>query len=678
MLGRHSTFTVAKQSLCKPKPRLLPLCVLLAGLNLSSFQAWGADDAKDDLMSMPLEQLLDMEVYGASKYAQKTSEAPASVTIITASDIRNYGYRTLADILKSIRSLHVTNDHNYGYVGVRGFSPPGDFNSRVLFLIDGYRAHDNIYSQGMIGNELLIDLDLIERVEFIPGPGSSIYGSNALFGVVNIITKSGEALRGTHASVEIGSDQSRGLRASYGTQFGNGANWAFSASRFTTQGQDFFFPEYDTAASNNGLAKGLDGESNYRLYSKLDYSGFTLSAAHVWRDKEVPTAPFGATFGVQGTHTIDRQTTFDLRHTGETSVGTLISHVYLADYAYNGIYVLNKSGSNANDDTGKGSWWGADLRLLNTSLKNHKLVVGMEFENDFRQIQKNFDRNPDILNSDEKNQAKQIGLYLQDEIHVSDKLILSAGVRHDRHSEFGGITNPRLGVIYLPKPDIAIKALYGSAYRTPNVNERFFQDNKSQIANPNLNPEKIKTYELAYEQHLPEQSKLTASWFRYRASDLIALTSDPAGGLDKYDNLRSSEATGLEFGIDKIWNNKMYSRISYTHQRARDIASGMLLHNSPEDLAKLNFTAPFWEDKLQLGFESQYVGERKTKLATVGSYHVENLIFQAPNLLKGGNVSLGIYNLLDAKYADPAGPEHEQDALPQARRSFRLKTEYKF
>jgi iron complex outermembrane receptor protein len=657
--------------------RRLYFCTLLAALNFFSSPALAADD----LMSMSLEKLLEVEVYGASKYAQKTSEAPASVTIITAADIRNYGYHTLADILKSIRSLHVSNDHNYQYVGVRGFAPPGDFNTRVLFLIDGYRAHDNIYSQGMIGNEFLVDIDLIERVEFISGPGSSIYGSNALFGVVNIITKSSTALLGAHAAVEVGSNRAAGLRASYGTQFGNGANWVLSASRFKTDGQGYAFPDI---ASNNGVAKGVDGDSNYRLYSKLDYSGFTVSAAHVSRNKDLPTAPFGSEFAAPGTRTIDRQTTLDLRHTGETDAGTLISHVYLADYFYNGHYVYDSANVGLNDDTGRGSWWGADVRLLNTSLKNHKLIVGMEFENDFRQIQKNFNTNPYALNTDEENKSKRYGFYLQDEIHLSNKLIVSAGVRHDRHTGYGGITNPRLGFIYLPNADISIKTLYGSAYRTPNANERFFQDNISQVANPDLKPEKIKTYEFAYEQNLPQQSKLTASWFRYRANELIALKQgavdgpDPNRKLDQYQNLQNSEATGLEFGLEKIWGNRMSARISYTHQRARDIASGLALPNSPEDLAKLNFTAPFWGDKFQFGFESQLTSARKTKLGEVPSYHLENLILQAPNLVKNGNVTLGLYNLFDSKYADPAGPEHEQDALPQARRTLRVKAEYKF
>jgi iron complex outermembrane receptor protein len=131
-------------------------------------------------------------VYGASKYEQKVTEAPSSVSIITSSEIKKYGYRTLADILRSVRSFYITYDRNYSYVGVRGFGRPGDYNSRILLLIDGHRTNDNIYNQAFVGAEAIIDVDLIERVEVIRGPGSSLYGSNAFFAVINVITRRGD------------------------------------------------------------------------------------------------------------------------------------------------------------------------------------------------------------------------------------------------------------------------------------------------------------------------------------------------------------------------------------------------------------------------------------------------------------------------------------------------------
>jgi outer membrane receptor for ferrienterochelin and colicins len=164
--------------------------------------------ATTNFMQLSLEQLLDVRVdsvYGASKYQQRLSEAPSSVSIVTEDDIKKYGYQTLADVLRSVRGLYVSYDRNYSYLGMRGFSRPGDYNGRVLLLINGHRVNDNIYDSAFLGNEFPLDLDLIDRVEVIRGPSSSIYGNNALFGVINIITKQGRDFDSAEVSGEAGS-----------------------------------------------------------------------------------------------------------------------------------------------------------------------------------------------------------------------------------------------------------------------------------------------------------------------------------------------------------------------------------------------------------------------------------------------------------------------------------------
>ena len=97
----------------------------------------------------------------------------ASATVVTAEQIRALGFRTLADVLRSVRGVVVSSDRTYSYLGVRGFSTPGDYNTRVLLLIDGNRVNDTIYDQAFLGSEFPLDIDLVERVEFIPGQGSA-------------------------------------------------------------------------------------------------------------------------------------------------------------------------------------------------------------------------------------------------------------------------------------------------------------------------------------------------------------------------------------------------------------------------------------------------------------------------------------------------------------------------
>jgi outer membrane receptor for ferrienterochelin and colicins len=173
---------------------IMSFILLLACLTTLNpvYAAKNGDNATRDLTDLDLKELMEIEVvtvYGASKFEQKITEAPAAVSIVTSSDIKRYGYRTLADIMQSIRGFYTTYDRNYHYLGMRGFSRPGDYNTRFLLLVDGHRVNDNIYNTAFIGTEFPIDVDLIDRVEVIRGPSSSIYGTNAFMGVINVITR---------------------------------------------------------------------------------------------------------------------------------------------------------------------------------------------------------------------------------------------------------------------------------------------------------------------------------------------------------------------------------------------------------------------------------------------------------------------------------------------------------
>jgi len=201
------------------------ICVSTLVLFCLLLSAPGLAQMEDGAFAMDEEAMLFEEipsVFGASKYEQKVTEAPASVSIVTAEEIARYGYRTLADILQSLRGFYVSNDRNYQYSGVRGFGRPGDYNNRLLLLIDGHRANDNVYNSAYIGHEFPVDVDLIDRVEVIRGPSSSIYGTSAFFGVINVITKRGRDYQGVEVSSEAGNYDAYNGRLSYGDRYGSG------------------------------------------------------------------------------------------------------------------------------------------------------------------------------------------------------------------------------------------------------------------------------------------------------------------------------------------------------------------------------------------------------------------------------------------------------------------------
>ena len=139
---------------------------------LALLPAW-SPLAQASLSDLPIEQLMQMEVQSASKFRQEAIDAPAAVSVVTADEIRTYGYRTLGDVIGSMRGVYTSYDRYVTYVGVRGFARAGDYNTRILLLIDGIRQNDAVFNQAMVGTESPLDIDLIERVEFTPGPRHS-------------------------------------------------------------------------------------------------------------------------------------------------------------------------------------------------------------------------------------------------------------------------------------------------------------------------------------------------------------------------------------------------------------------------------------------------------------------------------------------------------------------------
>lgn len=648
---------------------------------------FGAEITAGDsnVMALSLEQLLEVDVdkvYGASKYEQKLSQAPSSVSLVTRDEIQKQGYRTLADALRSVNGVYVTDDRNYSYVGMRGFNRPGDYNSRVLLLVDGHRINDSVYDQGLYGTETFLDVDLIERVEVVRGPSSSIYGNNAFFGVVNVITRRGHSVNGLETTGEVGDNETVKGGFTYGKEFESGWEVLLSGSIYDTAGERrVYFPEFDAPATNNGMAENSDGDRAYHFYGSVGYGDFTLTGGWLWRQKDVPTASYLTTFNDGGELTTDERAYIDLKGEHDfTDTIKFIGHVAYDHSWYRGEYPYGVGlGRVLNQDEARGESVGGDWQLNWQALERCKLILGGDLRENLSIHQENWDAAPFTLYLNDKREGRNLGVFAQAEVNLLTNLVMNVGGRLDHYSTFGSTAKPRLALIYAPWATTTFKALYGEAYRAPNAYELYYAYPGQSKANPNLQPEEIRTYELVWEQGLPANLRFSAAAYHYDVKNLTSQMIDPGDGLLVFQNQAAARASGLELALESRFTNGITARLAYAIQNTEDKATGAELSNSPHSLAKLNVSAPVWRDKVFVGFDLQYSSPVTTLLGNQSDeiWLLNATVFSRP-LGQNLEVSATLYNVLDERHGFSASTEHVQDTIPLPGRSFRLKATYRF
>jgi outer membrane receptor for ferrienterochelin and colicins len=660
---------------------LLLFAIVLICLNIATAQEKKPAQPADPTQ-LSIEDLMKAEIYTASKHWQTVAEAPSSISIVTADQIQKYGYRTLADILRSIRGIYVSYDRNYSYLGIRGFARPGDYNSRVLLLVDGHRMNDNVYDGAYIGTELPIDVDLIDRVEVIRGPGSSLYGGSAFFGVINVVTKRGRDLKGPVASFEAASFGTYKGRVSYGEAFRNGLEMLLSASFYHSAGQHrLFYGEFADPSTNNGFAIDADYDQYHNLFGDLSFRDFRIQGVYGSREKGIPTGSYGTVFNDSRTQTTDVSGFIELQyaHTFQNKWDAT-GRLSYSRYHYDGTYVYDYAGEGKppfveNKDATRSAWWGTEVNASKRLLEKHRLTLGLEYRDNLQQDQRNYDAVPFYQYTDDRHQSKVWGLYAQDEFRLRKDIIVTAGLRHDRYNAFGSATNPRFSVVYTPQEKTSLKLVYGQAFRPPNSYELYY--NSSDTA-PHLNPETIKTTEAVLEQYIGRHVRLSASGYLNRIQGLINQQVDSNGQIN-YANLETVQGQGLGLEVEGKSSSGFEGRVAYTLQSSRSEQTGDVLSNSPKHLAKMNFTAPLARRRLFAGFEGLYTGRRRTPAgADLEGSFLTNLTLLSQRVVRGIDVSVGAYNLFNTRNADPGKKEHLQQFIEQDGRSWRLKLTYRF
>ena len=628
---------------------------------------------------MSLEDLLKVQVISTPKFALNAEFTPSSVSVLTRQEIRAYGWRTIADALRTLNGYTVTNDHTYNYVGARGVSAPGDYRSRLQVLIDGIPINENVFGSASFDGAFPLDIDLVEQIEVVRGPSASVYGGDSTFGVINVITRSGGSLRGMEVSVARGSGKASDGRVTWGALTEGGTDIVLSYTGAYTSGHRLNFPDMANAGLDS-VAYGIEGAQAGKFFARVRTDNWRATLLHSQRDEIVPTGSFATLFNDNRHREADSYTLAEVANDHKLNrENTLYTRLYAGKYTYKGDFPYDYPPYVLNQDRVTGQWWGVESRLLNTSWQGQRWTTGIEYKGNTRQSQKNEDVGygcygfTDTACLDDRRKSRQFSFYAQNEITIGESTYLTLGLRHDRQSDMPGHWSPRLGLVHQNDSGGIFKFLYATAFSDPTVYQRFYTTPTYAVGNPDLVPERMRSIDLSWEQRLGARTRLTSSLYIFRIQDLLGL--DAATGLSA--NLPDVIGRGMELELQHRWLNSAALRIGYTLQQPSTVST--YIENVARHSLRGNFSFPVFSTQWLAGVEGQVFSRRQTgdNGNWVSGYGVANANLTYQPSGKDWDIALGVYNLFDHQYDDPVGLDKtlagSRAQIPQIGRSFRLK-----
>ncbi len=654
------------------------LLTLALCFSLPTFCRDGDDQTLDKLS---LEDLMNVTVQTASFHNQSAESAPASVSVVTAEDIRKFGYRTLADALENVRGFYFSYDHTYINPGIGGFSPPGDFATRILVLINGHAMPENIFgSANYFGDDFALDMTLVDRIEIVRGTSSALYGSNGIFATINVITKKPASQHGTTVRFDDSSLNGRKLTLTQAVSLKSHGAMLFSGTVFNKSGQtSLYLPEFNSSLTNNGVAVNMDGQKGYRLFSDITLGRWRFTAVAGSRDKIQPIS-FGETiFNDRGTTATDERAYVEAAYERQWDKKRDFRwRTFYDRYRYKGNYVYPltqgdldagfTSGYDYNRERDSGDWVGSQI-LYSFPRLHGVLTVGGGVDFDIRAIQSVADIIPVYQASLYVNEPDHSANgFVQQEWSVGSHWSLVTGGRFDYDALRQNSFSPRAAIVFQPVKTTAFKLIYGRGFRNPTENELFFSDGYQSVGNPNLHPERADSVEADLDYRLNDSWKISFSGYAMRDKDVIVPVYLP-DGLQTYENADrftgsgvGAELTGQLFQILNIQSNFQWQRSSFTDMPVPP--------NSPRDVGNLRLSLPLRPNRFTLAGTLHYVSERRTLAAAqLAPYFLPSLVLNAPQVLPKLDLQVGLRNMFNAMYSDPVGLVSTVDSIQQPGRT---------
>ena len=537
--------------------RLLRAAVTSLGMLAMSASSARADDDLAELLS-------EKVVTTASKTAETSTNAPATASLMTAEDIQRYGIRTVDEAIAFLSLGGFSSDNLYNpEVGARGVLIPGDQGTHMLVLLDGHAVNEPLYGAANLGRGLGLPIELVDHIELILGPGSVLYGSNAMLGVINIVTKRARSYSGVHAVVESEIGKSYRAGATFGTstkllnvpfQLVSGVEFYKQDGPtfdFGPQGpiQDLFEtnPMQMMRFSRTGEATGYWGgradKTHYATvpsgYMRLEWGKFTLN---VQASTFKRAAPYSSQyinvisdFNDPENYQIDRALRGDLTyrtllttHAGFTArvYGDSTERRTYVDYSRR-LACRFPVATCREANEGLSRWIGSELQGTLDWWNDGKAVTLIGFDGRYRYAQGrsdtlDYDTGRALRSSTALIDASQaiLAAYLQQTAQPWSWLSLNGGARLDYDPRFDPVASPRLAAAINVWEGGALKATYAEAFRAPTFVETDAYIPNALLMRKPLAPETVRSVEGSLEQKFG-RNRIVFGVFRSWWKDLV-------------------------------------------------------------------------------------------------------------------------------------------------------------
>lgn len=614
------------------------------------------------------------EVVGASRTAQSVDDAPASVSLVSHQEIRAFAYETVYDAMQGVRGVFPSDDRTYTALGIRGFARAGDYGNRVLVTMDGHTMNDDQLGSGYVGRDFATDLNDVRRIELVRGPGSALYGTNAFFGVVNVVTADGENLDRPHVQVAHGASGLVRARVGGGQKINEKAGFWLSAGAARSQGEDLTLRDPDGGASQRVV--GADGLESASLAGKAWWGDLTLQAYYNVRDKRIPTGAYETILGDPRARSEDRRAFIEGRFEPKIGDPRLTIRAWLDHYAFKGVYPYDDAEVGVLTDTWSGIWAGSEVRVAG-AVANNKLryTLGAEARSHLSASLQSEDASGRFLDASPGFQV--FSGYALIDWRLASAVTLNGGARFDHFSNVGNTFSPRLAAIFKPATADVVKVIAGRSFRAPSPYELQYNDGGiTQLAADGLNPESVLTGEVEYSHRFGADVQVLVGGFYNRISDLIDLAPIAGDAEERlqYTNVNEDLHTlGAEVELRREWRQGWFFSGAYAFQRTRvgSLGSDNRLTNSPVHLASVKVAAPIGRTGATLANRLRAEGPRFTRAGDeTDTAFLWDLTVTGD--IPGGvlDYAIGVRNLLDWKHEQATGEDLGPTRVPQPGRSF--------